>query len=117
MAGTTRAVLIAVGVLALAIGSFYNFGGRQSRQLAPAPSEDLPPLTRAELKGLFDYLDSQPCAHDLRAATRYLKDHNLPVDKTLAWLQENGAGCDCEVILNTDGVWGEWAGRKHISED
>jgi len=43
--------------------------------------------------------------------TAFLKSRKLPVQKTLEWLQLNGAFCDCEVIFNTDAEWGEWAGR------
>jgi len=80
----------------------------------PPPHDALPPLSREQLKSLFETLDRPnpaPCTHTMKETTAFLQEHNLPVEKTIAWLHENGAGCDCEVIFNTDAEWGEWAGR------
>lgn len=78
------------------------------------PHDDLPPIGRAELKALFDYLDQPapvPCTHTMKETIAFLRKGGLPVEQTVEWLHENGAGCDCEVIFNVDGEWGEWAGR------
>jgi hypothetical protein len=82
--------------------------------LPSPPSDDLPPISRAGLKQLFDHLDRPnppPCTHTFKETTSFLNTAGLPVAQTIAWLQSNGAGCDCEVIFNTDAEWGEWAGR------
>jgi Protein of unknown function (DUF2695) len=91
-----------------------------SENLPPPPHDELPPLSRADLKALFDHLDRpnpDPCTHTFKEISGFLKRRKLPVEKTIQWLQLNGAGCDCEVIFNTDAEWGEWAGRVPPDED
>jgi len=81
----------------------------------PPDPTDLPPISRSALKALFDHLDRPdppPCLHTHDQTIDYLIAHDLPVEETLSWLQRHGAGCDCEVILNTDYTWGKWAGRS-----
>lgn len=82
-------------------------------ELPSPPHDELPPLSHADLKALFDDLDCPnpaPCTHTFRGTVAFLKSRKLPVEATVEWLQSNGAGCDCEVIFNTDAEWGEWAG-------
>jgi hypothetical protein len=84
------------------------------------PNDDLPPISRADLKALFDHLDKPdpvPCTHTFKETTAFLKNQGLPVEATLKWLRANGAACDCEVIFNTDAEWGEWSGRLPSDED
>lgn len=85
-------------------------------------SEIIPglPISNDQLKALFDYLDQpnpMPCTHTFKETTEFLKLNQLPIKKTLYWLMENGAGCDCEVIFNTDAEWGETVGRVLPEED
>ena len=85
-----------------------------------APSPDLPPIKKEELRELFDFLDRPnpaPCTHTFQETASFLQKKKLPVATTLQWLQENGAGCDCEVIFNVDAQWGEWTGRGLSTED
>jgi hypothetical protein len=104
--------------------SLFIFGGRKPTQHGfemvykvvsqHSKSTDDPPISRSDLKALFDYLDrprSSPCTHTYKETTAFLKERDLPVDETIQWLQNNGGGCDCEVILNTEATWGNWAGR------
>jgi hypothetical protein len=91
-----------------------------SDSLPLPPHDQLPPLTRAQLKASFDALDRpnpDPCTHTMKETTAFLQSNQLPVSETIAWLNENGAGCDCEVIFNTDAEWGEWAGREPFIDD
>ena len=91
-----------------------------NEQLPPPPTEDLPPLSRDELKGLFDYLgrpNPEPCTHTFTETSIFLVSQELPLEPTIKWLQFNGAGCDCEVIFNTDAQCGEWAGRIPFEEE
>jgi hypothetical protein len=84
------------------------------------PHDDLPPLSRADLKALFDHLDQpdpDPCTHTFKETTAFLKSRKLPLEKTIEWLQFNGAGCDCEVIFNTEAEWSEWAGREPSDDE
>ena len=91
-----------------------------NEQLPPAPTDDLPPISRSELKALFDYLDRpdpEPCTHTFKETSSFLVSQGLAVEPTIKWLQFHGAGCDCEVIFNTDADWGEWAGRIPSEEE
>ena len=91
-----------------------------SDDLPPPPHDDLPPLLRADLKALFDHLDRpnpDPCTHTFKETSAFLRSRKLPLEKIIEWLQLNGAGCDCEVIFNTDAEWGEWAGRLLPEEE
>ena len=72
------------------------------------------PISSAELRALFDHLDrdnQEPCTHTFKETTKFLTARSLPVESMLNWLGHNGAGCDCEVIFNTDARWGEQVGR------
>ncbi len=105
--------------------SLFIFGGKKPSQHGGfemvykvisqySESAGDPPISQSDLKALFDFLDrdrSAPCTHTFKETTAFLKERGLPVDETITWLRNNGAGCDCEVILNTDTTWGEWAGR------
>ena len=78
------------------------------------------PITNEQLKALFDYLDRPnpaPCTHTFKETTTFLEKNRLPIRETLLWLGANGAGCDCEVIFNTDAEWGEAVGRIATDED
>jgi len=78
------------------------------------------PFSKSDLKSLLDYLDrpNPPvCTHTFKETLEFLSEKNLDQSKVLPWLQENGAGCDCEVIFNVDDAWGEFVGRVYIDED
>jgi len=84
-------------------------------------SENIPglPISNDALKNLFDFLDrpNPPiCTHTFKETQEFLNEARLPVAKTIAWLKQNGAGCDCEVIFNTDAEWGEIVGRVPSDE-
>jgi hypothetical protein len=88
-------------------------------KLPSPPSGDLPPISRADLKALFDYLarpNPPPCSHTLKETEAFLLAHNLQVRETIEWLQRNSGYCDCEVIYNVDAEWGEYAGREPMDD-
>jgi hypothetical protein len=96
------------------------YGLRMGDDVPLPPSNDPPPISREDLKALFDYLDRpnpDPCTNTFKETIAFLKSRNLPVAETIEWLEYNGAGCDCEVIFNTEGDWGEWAGRVPMEEE
>jgi len=67
------------------------------------------PIPKGDLKALFDWLDRPncpPCDHTLKETAEFLRSRNLDVDKTVAWLRENGGYCDCEVIYNVEDEFG-----------
>jgi hypothetical protein len=72
------------------------------------------PLPRADLKDLFDLLDSEDleCDHTLRLTTKFLQERHLGVDRVVAWLREHGGFCDCEVIYHVEEAFGEFVGRE-----
>ena len=67
------------------------------------------PASRADIRDLFDYLDStdEPCGHSLNQTLEFLRDRGLPEEKIVAWLEEHGGYCDCEVISNVEDAWNQ----------
>lgn len=70
-------------------------------------------LTQAEVADLGKYVDKHVhvigidlvvgCDNTLRHTMAWLKAHYEPgqaLEKVLAWIQEQGGYCDCEVMLN-----------------
>jgi hypothetical protein len=61
----------------------------------------------AELfRQLFAYLDEklggEGCDDTAKNTVKFLADHGLPVEESLAWMRENGGYCDCEVLANIE---------------
>lgn len=72
------------------------------------------PISKKELEDLFDhlFLKNRPaCDHSLKETTKYLSSRKLDVEKTVAWLNNNGGYCDCEVLLNVARRWGYFEKR------
>ena len=64
------------------------------------------PISADALAALFDALDealsTQSCDHTRRITQAWLTRHDYPVETTLAWLDEHGGFCDCEVLGNVE---------------
>lgn len=64
------------------------------------------PMSEETFRELFDHLDEQlseqDCQDDLRLTQAFLEEQDCDADAVLAWLEENGAGCDCEVLANIE---------------
>ncbi|MBK1811952.1 DUF2695 domain-containing protein [Clostridium sp. YIM B02505] len=64
------------------------------------------PFDKTMFEQLFGYidemLDQDGCDDTLKYTTKFLNDNNLPVEKSLDWLNENGVYCDCEVLANIE---------------
>ncbi len=63
------------------------------------------PITLEQFRELFDYLDSEAvaeCDHTLRHTTRFLSQHGIDTRPVVAWLEEHGGNCDCEVLDNVE---------------
>lgn len=79
-----------------------------------AQAEAAMPISKPDLKSLFDYVDHQlgqnGCDHTLKATRFFLVQGNLPEKRIVEWLVEEGSGCDCEVIANAEEKWGEIVG-------
>jgi len=63
------------------------------------------PLSKEELRGLFDYLDNEEascCDHTAKKTLSYLRSRSLDPERIVPWLQELGGYCDCEVLANVE---------------
>ncbi len=68
------------------------------------------PFSRGKFNSLFDYLDNElgekECDNNLAMTSTFLKSNNITdIDKIIDWLNENGAGCDCEVLGNVEALF------------
>jgi Protein of unknown function (DUF2695) len=68
------------------------------------------PLSREKFNSLFDYLDNelgeQECDNNMAMTLKFLKSNNImEIDKIIDWLNDNGAGCDCEVLGNVEAMF------------
>ena len=65
------------------------------------------PASKADIRDLLDYLDSsdEPCDHSLSHTLGFIRERGLPEQKVVAWLEEYGGYCDCEVIFNVEDAW------------
>jgi len=67
------------------------------------------PISRADLKRLFDHLEAalaSGCDHTLRFTRQFLASRQLPEAIITPWLSEYGGFCDCEVLANVEERWG-----------
>ncbi len=76
------------------------------REAQKAKFEASLPMDMELFSLLFDYLDEQSeereCQGDFAMTETFLKAHDVPAEPVLEWLRGNGAGCDCEVLLNVE---------------
>jgi hypothetical protein len=80
------------------------------------PMDEELPISHDALRRLFERLDSismtgYECDHTFAITREFLRERNLPVGPMIQWLGENGAGCDCEVIMNTAAEWEDIVGH------
>jgi uncharacterized protein DUF2695 len=73
------------------------------------------PLPTPEMKQLFDWVDAklqdEGCDHTLRHSVLFLRGRGIAEDGVIAWLEEEGGYCDCEVIANAEERWREIIGE------
>ena len=64
------------------------------------------PMSANLFRELFDYLDERLsevcCEHDFRLTQTFLEGQDCDAEAVLEWLEENGGGCDCEVLGNIE---------------
>jgi hypothetical protein len=62
-----------------------------------------------DIELLFDFLDTklenEACPHNMNLTLQLVMAKRLDFAKVMAWLNENGAYCDCEVLKNIEPVW------------
>lgn len=83
---------------------------------------DDPPIPLEALRDLFERLDrtsmtGYQCDHTFALTEKFLGERQFPIQPMLMWLGENGAGCDCEVMMNTAAQWEEIVGYQSPDED
>lgn len=81
------------------------------------PMDEEPPISHDALRDLFERLDrtsmtGYECDHTFAVTREFLHERNLPVEPMIEWLGENGAGCDCEVMMNTAAEWEDIVGYE-----
>lgn len=61
------------------------------------------------MKELFDCVDERlaesSCDHTFRHTLSFLETHHINPEPVMAWLQQAGGYCDCEVIMNAEDVF------------
>ena len=76
----------------------------QERQRAEA--REALPMPDPEMLAMFDMLDvelpRQGCDHTRRITQSWLEGRGHDVEKVLAWLNDTGGYCDCEVLANSE---------------
>ena len=60
------------------------------------------PLEPAQMKSLFDFVSAgeAECDHTLRHTLRFLEHLQVSSERVVAWFQDAGGYCDCEVLAN-----------------
>jgi hypothetical protein len=76
-----------------------------------------PRISNDDLRDLFEYLDranmaGYECDHTFALTEEFLRYRDIAAEQVIKWLAENGAGCDCEVMMNTASQWAEIVGYQ-----
>ncbi len=76
-------------------------------QQAREAFENSLPMSRELFQQLFDYLDEQlgeeDCDHSYSMTRAFLKEKQIAdPEQVLLWLENQGGGCDCEVLANVE---------------
>lgn len=82
---------------------------RRVREQQRAEARAALPLPDDQLQAMFDTLDRElsirGCDHTRRLTQAFLERRGHPIETVLAWLDENGGFCDCEVLANVEERW------------
>ncbi len=81
-----------------------------------------PLVTYEQLRDLFEHLDrtsatGYECDHRFTLTRAFLAGRGLAVEPMIAWLGENGAGCDCEVMFNVAQEWEDRVGYVPFDDE
>ena len=67
------------------------------------------PLLDGELQEMFDFVEdkltSEGCDDTRRFTRAWLDERQVDADAVLAWLDDTGGFCDCEVTANSRDHW------------
>jgi Protein of unknown function (DUF2695) len=82
---------------------------RAVAQKQRADAEARMPISKADLRDLFDYLDGalpeQGCKHSLQLTRSFLETRSLDPEAVVPWLAKYNGFCDCEVLANVEDAW------------
>jgi hypothetical protein len=82
---------------------------REVREQQRAEARAALPLPDEQLRAMFDMLDRElpirGCDRTRRLTLGFLERGGHPIETVLAWLDENGGFCDCEVLANVEERW------------
>lgn len=85
---------------------------REWKQQQRLAAREAFPIAEPSLKSLFDTVDErvekEGCDHSLRFTTEWLAANEQPIKKVVAWLNEHGGYCDCEVVANAADHWEQY---------
>lgn len=60
------------------------------------------PASKEKFEELFDYLENRleksPCSHSLTNSMQFMLKNRMDFAQVTAWLNANGAYCDCKVL-------------------
>ena len=59
-------------------------------------------LRRYTLEMIYNHSAIGTITSFLSYTKKFLEDNNLPLEKSIEWLEENGGYCDCEVLDNIE---------------
>jgi len=83
---------------------------REWREQQRAEARAALPLPDDQLQAMFDTLDRElsirgGCDRTRRITQEYLEQCGHSIETVLAWLDNNGGFCDCEVLANAEEAW------------
>jgi hypothetical protein len=66
----------------------------------------LPPISKNDLEELFNYVGkkTEHCDNTLAHTEDFLESKKLNKNKVIKWLNSKGGYCDCEVLMNVQGM-------------
>ena len=66
------------------------------------------PVPAPIMMAMFGFVESRlaesGCDNTLRYTQEFIRSHNLLEDALVAWLEDHGGYCDCEVLMNAEEV-------------
>lgn len=81
---------------------------RELRSQQRASLRDSLPMPLTDFHEMLDMLDvelqSQHCDHTRRLATTWLEQKGHDIPAIVAWLEQHGGYCDCEILANIEDI-------------
>ena len=72
-----------------------------ARSAFPASDE----LLQSPFASVDALVAEQRCDHSLRFTKQWITANRQPEERIVAWLEEHGGHCDCEVVANASDHW------------